>query len=359
MPMETKTRELSTLLRKLRTSYTARRIIEILTLSISASLLVDFISYSSALILEKSFHIPFLSIAVMGVLLFRETGQLKQRGFSLYLDKTFHLKDRLYSFYFFTNKLPHILPEIVEAQAAECLLGIDFLSIRKALKPRIPPLLFLVAPLFLLQLYIFLNAGYIPFGGLSKTVVRLTTNAGQALNMKTANQPDVGDSEDSFKGKGDIQNSASSKEESTDKPEKPKQDNIEKVEETSSQKISKKMAGGSADASDNDAKINVKVSSNPDDKIESNPVSKDISSPIEANLAESPDFHPEHFKDAAHLLSLFPQDMDGEIQIDPLLTDIAGTTLKDYPVRHRQHIFLYYEELHKWQEKLEIRLRKN
>ena len=157
-------------LRSLRNRYLLRRGLEILAIALALDLILDALSVATYTLFDVPLRKQFFLEVFIVLLLARAAVRARESTFFSFLDRSFSLKDRLYSFREFGRSLS--LPSAVrEAQAAECLRSIDFDQIRRRLRPRIPLSLLVTLPLFASLMFYYMDAEYRPPGPIGRTVI--------------------------------------------------------------------------------------------------------------------------------------------------------------------------------------------
>lgn len=351
---------LAKLVKKLRNRYLARKLIEFAALAITMELFLGLVSYVIFLQFKTNLNFPFFLEIFLTILIFRQLFRSRQYRFCLFLDREFSLKDRLYSYLWYAHA-GNVEGKVRRAQAEECLRSVDFKAIDRMVRPRIPPLLIAVLPLFLAVNYYYLNVDYRPPFPITRTILRITApqtdlpSSSRFSGGKENGDPLSRDSDASPSDTGDRDAGLTEEDPS---PESPASEMASSAGNTGDERIRDGSAGGGTEleaGSGPSARPEAADAQNPG-PIQSKPVSEEISEAVPPSLSTESSFEESLFGKPEHFLSLFPwPEGDPSEDLGALFTEHPNWDLDDYPVRYREHIETYYKELITWQRKnLEI-----
>jgi len=332
--------------------------LDILAVAVTMDISLDLFAYLTFSLFQWSFHVPFFLEIFLAVLIIRETGRLKKSRFTQLLDSRFNLQDRLYSFLWYSGAAS--VPNAVrEAQARECLKSVDFASLNRKLKPRVPPVLFVTLPFFLGLTWWYLNVDYRPPGTVTTTILKIVTPDTDHTNtISRENARSEGDT-----GQDDKRPQSAQNGESPEGSEKkllsaetvPEGEDMETADPTASPEegaasanrqggpeLERREAGEGGTAPGDDE-------ASPEGPIQSNPVTDEVSEVAQARLRSEPSLGTPSVQEPDHLISLLPWSLKGSSSEDQVyVPDIPGYDINQYPVQYRSHLTRYQKELQTW-----------
>ncbi|UCF30326.1 MAG: hypothetical protein JSV26_09705 [bacterium] len=350
---------------RLRLHYTFRRLLDILAVSIAADILLDLLAFVTYLLFRWSFHVPFFLEFLIIVLMIREYPRLRRGRFVTYLDRRFRLQDRLYSFFWYQSA-PEVADEIRAAQAEECLRSVDFLHLKRFLRVRVPPLLLPSLPVFLVLVFLYMNAEYRPPGTLTRTTIRIldptarfTTGSRSSLT-EDADRQGGGTTEEGNDGDRTASPEQKDNAERADSglPPDPSGDAEQEAGVPGDEEATGRTGGSGHEPGDQvdgqDAAEAPADGTLENEPIQSNPVSESLNEPVPPKLLAEPSLDASLFDQPEHLFGLLPWMTD---QLAPkserYVPDIPGYDPSRYPARYREHLQKFHEELQTWARKTE------
>ena len=340
--------------KRLRTSHSLNRFFHILTFTLAADLLLGFSSVALYHLFGWQTGLPRFFEMLLVILIVREVSRLKIEPFSMYLDRRFALKDRIYSLLWYL--VPGNAPgDIVDAHARDCLYSIDFKEMDKGLRPKIPLLLPLVLILFAATLYLSWNSEYRPPGITNRIVLN------QISPLEKSDQKGSGESGEQLEetvdppgSEAEIEGSDGLSREIEDSNEK------EEIENTNRHGIENDLPGpvegifspgGSVVGGKEGTGEARKVDLVAPDTVDSITVTDEVSAPVPSRLDPISDEGFETLPEAREFLSLVPgQGGNGAAALDQSVIENFRSLIKDHPPVYREQLETYYRELLKWEE---------
>lgn len=345
-------------LRRLRRRYAGRRILDTLAVAVTMDILLDFLAFVTHSLFQWSFHVPFFLEIFLAVLLTREASRLKKDRFTQILDRRFKLQDRLYSFWWYNG--PHSVSKAVRvAQAWECLKSIDFNSLDRKLKPRVPPIMLVTLPVFLGLTWWYLNVDYKPPGTFTTTVLKVvvpqrdktqrTSGEEGPLERRTGlNDGESRETVDEDRTDGSENGALTSESALEGEGTEPAEPGASTGEANPSPgggvgpELDRDDAGRGSPAAGGEV-------AQPEGPIQSNPVSEEVSEVGPARLRGEPSLVPPSVREPDHLISLLPWSSKGSSKDgNAYVPDIPGFDVNQYPVQYRSHLTRYQKELQTW-----------
>ncbi len=343
-------------IRALRWRYVINRILISFSIALSVDLLFDLAAATAYTLWEVKLWVPFLFETLFLILVSRELPGVSRERFTTMLDHRFNLKDRLYSFEWFSRggRVPN---RIRLAQALETLEAVDFDSLRRSMKVRVPVILLVALPMFGSLLYLTWNADYRP-PGIATRVITSRIAPTPHPSVSTTIQADMEETRSAGVEPGmnsnrtddpnelaslDEKNPGSSESAQLERPNVAvNPDDIQSPVDASDLGTGSSGAGGSA------AGGRARVP----ESLESNLVSPTAAQPVPPNLAANAAYSFQELPDATRFLNLIPgQGSQSLARLDPEIISNFEEGIENLPDRYREALQTYYWELKQWSQK--------
>lgn len=345
-------------IRHLRRRYAGRRLLDIFAAAVTIDISLDLLAYTTFSLFQWFFHVPFFLEIFLAVLLTREAGRLRKNRFTQLLDSRFELQDRLYSFLWYGGA-ESVPAAVREAQAKECLKSIDFVSMKRKLKPRVPPILFVTLPLFLGLTWWYLNVDYTPPSTFTTTILKIVTpnkdntkpmpgekNPLDDETRQGEDQPDAAEGVDSATAPEIEPSSSEAALESEESEPVDPATTTEKRDPSANRgggpELEKDEAGGGAIVPEDEQ-------AQTEGPIQSNPVTDEVSEVGPARLRDEPSLSTPSVQEPDHLISLLPWSLKSSASGNQVyVPNIPGYDISQYPIQYRSHLTRYQKELQTW-----------
>ncbi|MDF1535194.1 MAG: hypothetical protein P1S46_01670 [bacterium] len=343
-------------IRALRRRHMINRTLAIFSIALIVDLLFNLVAAIAFNVWNVKLGVPFLFETLFLVLMIRERTRGSSEMFATLVDDRFDLKDRLYSYVWFSGG-NRVQNRIRQAQALETLEAVDFERLRRSMKVRAPVALLLTLPIFGFLMYMTWNAEYRPPDIATRMIigriapdphpaVSTTLQADTEGTQKAA--PEPGMDPDRLDGPG---NKTSLEKERLSALDKAQRETTEKAADsegisdlgdTSEPGAGPNGSGGSA----------VGGLTTIPESLESIFESPTASEPIPPNLAANAAYSFRDLPDATRFLSLVPgQGSKSLARLDPGIISNFEEGIESFPDRYREPLQTYYWELKKWSQK--------
>ena len=330
------------------------RLLQFFSVALITGFLFDLSAIAVYSLWSVKFHFPFLFEILLTVLILRDLPQWRLEKIAIMADRRFTLKDRLYSHLWYSRNTA-IPARIRSAQLEEAVRSIDFNSILRSTRVRVPMALVATIPLFVALLYLSWNAQYMPPGITTRitslpnfpmTSNRLHDTSSRETAGKDPSTP--GETKGGGSRQPGREDHAQSEEELLAENRAaslitPDQAELLSDDGPAGTKDPPVTGSGSGGGSAGGMK-----GSGPENLI-SNPVSTTASAPVPPNLAADATQAYLELPDASKFLDLIPGQGSGSLaDLDEETISIFEENLERFPDRYREQLNNYYWELKKW-----------
>jgi len=345
----------------LRKRHIIGRLISILSIALSAALIYDLITIVVFNLLGLRMNVPFLFEILAVTLLIREIPKWKTEYLASLYDNRFHLKDRLYSYVWYSRNMA-VPDNIRRAQANESLLSIDFSHILHRTKVRFPYYLTILFLITGIMLYLSWNAEYRPSGLTTRIVTQILGPEHPPINPVSNSElatPGTGKRSEADPVAPPLQSDKDSSNLSSSTAAIPGSQGKDQDNDMSSVSGDTQLeedlvpeettTSGGSSGQGLAGRSGLPGSTEPPETITSIPESATVSEPIPPLLTNSSSYAFQELPDATRFLSLIPDQGDpslGSLDRETISNFEAG--IERFPDLYRDHLQTYYWELKKW-----------
>lgn len=349
-------------MRALRIRHIMGRTLFILSIALTTELVYNLFAIALYNLWYFKINLPFLFEILFLVLLAREIPGWRSERLASRLDQKFALKDRLYSFTWYSRgkRVPH---DIRQAQAENSLAAIEFSGLMKRTRMKFPLYLSAVTAITLAMIYIIGNSPYRPTGITTRILSKIQSYDhslpfkgllseeagpvnGQPEEVASAGDPGEPRGKENA-GSEDSEQQGSVKGPGNEGTSVPEDAPIGEEAMKGETSVVDGTAGTGGFSGGDQPGIN-----GISPAIQSVPETETVSEPVPPLLKNSSSFAYRKLPDAIKFLSLIPG--QGDLSLAPLDSDTVSNFkegIDRFPELYRDHLETYYRELQKWDKR--------